>query len=114
MLEKRRSKRIPIDIRLSICDLYKQDASGIHHLEVPIELTNISEHGVGFLSECILPMQYHFHACLQLGASPGYLVKLKIIRCSMLEHGQFAYGCEFVELEESFQASIRQHIRSTE
>ena len=50
MLEKRRSQRIPNEVHLQICDLYRQDASGIHHLEVPLVLTHISEHGVGFIS----------------------------------------------------------------
>ena len=113
MLEKQRSKRIHTDIRLSICDLYKQDASGIHHLEVPIELTNISEHSVGLISECILPMQC-FHACLDLGAVPEFLIKLKVTHCSMLEHARYAYVCEFVELEDSFRTSIRNHMCSRE
>ncbi len=112
MLEKRRSQRIPFDVHLHICDLYRQDASGIHHLEVPLVLIHISEHGVGFISESILPPQYQFHACLTLGTIPGFLVKLKIIHCSAVEHNQYAYVCEFIELEDSFRTSIQKYIKN--
>ncbi len=112
MLEKRRSQRIPTGIHLHICDLYRQDAFGIHHLEVPIVLTDISEHGVGFLSKSILPPQYQFHACLNLGAASGFLVTLDIVRCTAAEQDQYLYGCEFVDLEESLRTSIRQYINA--
>lgn len=112
MLEKRRSQRVPTGIHLHICDLYRQDASGIHHLEVPIVLTHISEHGVGFLSKSILPPQYQFHACLNLGAASGFLVTLNIVRCTAAEQDQYMYGCEFVDLEESFRTSIRRYMNA--
>lgn len=110
MLEKRRSQRIPSEVHLDICDLYRQDANGIYHLEVPLVLTHISEHGVGFISESILPPQYQFHACLTLGAMPGFLVTLNILHCSAVEHSRYAYGCEFVELEDSFRSSIQEYL----
>lgn len=110
MLEKRRSQRIPNEVHLDICDLYRQDACGIYHLEVPLVLTHISEHGVGFISESILPPQYQFHACLTLGAMPGFLVTLKIIHCSAAEHSRYAYGCEFIELEDSFRIAIKAYM----
>ncbi len=108
MLETRRSQRIPIDVHLHICDLYRQDVSGIHHLEVPLVLTHISEHGVGFISESILPPQYRFHACLTLGTMPGFLVTLTVTHCSALDDCRYAYGCEFIELEDSFCTLIRE------
>ncbi|EOS21894.1 hypothetical protein C806_04035 [Lachnospiraceae bacterium 3-1] len=110
MLEKRRSQRIPNEVHLQICDLYRQDASGIHHLEVPLVLTHISEHGVGFISESILPPQYQFHACLTLGSMPGFLVTLKILHFSAMEHDQYAYRCNFIELEDSFRSSIQKYL----
>ncbi|TGY98254.1 hypothetical protein E5329_00285 [Petralouisia muris] len=112
MLEKRRSQRIPSDVQLHICDLYRQDVSGIHHLEVSLVLIHISEHGVGFISESILPPQYQFHACLTLGTIPGFLVTLKIVHCSAVEHNRYAYVCEFIELEDSFRTSIRKYIKT--
>lgn len=113
MLEKRRSQRIPIDVHLHICDLYRQDVSGIHHLEVPLVLTHISEHGVGFISESILPPQCQFHACITLGTMPGFLVTLNIINCSAADHSHYAYDCEFIELEDSFRALIRERFKDS-
>lgn len=113
MLEKRRSQRVPIDVHLHICDLYRQDVSGIHHLEVPLVLTHISEHGVGFISESILPPQCQFHACLTLGTMPGFLVTLNIICCSAADHSHYAYDCEFIELEDSFRTLIRERFKDS-
>ena len=111
MLETRRSQRIPSEVHLDICDLYRQDANGIYHLEVPLVLTHISEHGVGFISESILPPQYQFHACLTLGTMPGILVTLNITHCSATDDSQYAYGCEFIELEDSFCTLIREYFK---
>ena len=112
MLEKRRSQRVPTGIHLHICDLYRQDAAGIHHLEVPIVLTDISEYGVGFVSESILPPQYQFHACLSFGAASGFLFTLNIVRYRATEQDRYVYSCKFVDLEESLRTSIRQYINA--
>lgn len=112
MLEKRKSQRIPLQMNLQICDLYKQDASGIHHLDAPIELTDISEQGIGFVSECILPLQYHFHACLSLDSKKDFLIALKINRCSVMDRDHYYYGCEFIALDDTVRDIIRQYISS--
>lgn len=108
MLEKRRSQRIPLQIELHICNLYKQDSAGIHHLEAPIELTDISEHGIGFISECILPLEYHFHATLSLENGKEFLAAMRIIRCAVLDHTHYSYGCEFIAPDDDLKSTIRQ------
>ena len=47
MIEKRKNQRIPITLHLSISDLYKDDpvVSGIHDLDSPIQLVDISKDG---------------------------------------------------------------------
>jgi len=48
MIEKRKNQRIPITLHLSISDLYKDDpvVSGIHDLDSPIQLVDISKDGM--------------------------------------------------------------------
>lgn len=110
MIEKRKSQRIPFHLAFNICDLYKQDTAGIHQLSSPIELTDISEHGVGFTSECILPLDYHFHATLKTSDETEFSAVLHIIRCAVLDRNRYGYGCEFVSLDEAVRELIRQYV----
>ncbi len=112
MIEKRRSPRAPIHLTLSICDLYKQEVSGIHHLEAPIDVTNISEHGVGFTSECILPLDYYFNASVNFTDKDMSTATLKIIRCDIIDGTHYAYGGEFVNPKPDLLAKIREHVSS--
>lgn len=109
MLEKRRSPRVPLKLNFHICDLYKQDSTDVHHLKAPIVLTDISEHGIGFISECLLPLQYHFKMTLNLEKNKESIVVLKIIRCLAVGHSHYSYGCEFIALDDAVRNRIRQY-----
>ncbi len=111
-MEKRRSPRIPLNANLHICDLYKQDSTDIHHLKAPIMLTDISEHGIGFISECILPLQYHFKMCFHSQTGTECLVVLRIIRCLVVDHARYSYGCEFIALDDNIRERIRQYTKN--
>lgn len=110
MIEKRRSKRAPIHLTLSICDLYKQDTSGIHQLDAPIAVTDISEHGLGFTSECILPLQYYFNASMDYGDGEIFTTHLKIIRCNIIDRECYSYGCELINPKEDVVTKIREYV----
>lgn len=110
MVERRKSKRAPIHLTLSICDLYKQDVSGIHHLEAPIDVTNISEYGIGFTSECILPLDYYFGASITYEDNTVCNATLRIIRCDIIDGTRYAYGGEFIEPETELQKKIQEHV----
>ena len=101
MQEKRRSKRLSAHIKLSISDLFKQNNNGIHGLEAPIEVTDISRHGVAFMSECVLPLDYYFNASVTLNQdTPPLFTVVKIVRCEVLDKEHYLYGCEFTHLAE--------------
>lgn len=113
MIEKRRSPRFPLHLTLSICDLYKQDVSGIHNLDAPIDLSDISEHGLGFTSECILPMNYYFIASLTWEPELAFTATLKILRCNVLDADHYFYGGEFIDLDHHARESIRKYTSLT-
>lgn len=101
MTEKRRSARIPITMHLCISDLYKEDQllSGIHDLDSPIRILDISKTGFSFLSECVLPTGYYFNAHLDLSdCDRTTLTLIKIVRSKAIERDQYLYGCEFTDL----------------
>lgn len=109
MREKRKSMRVLVHITLSICDLYKQADSGIHNLDSPIEVTDISEHGIGFLSECILPLHYYFCADVSIDGHHVIHTILQIIRCSVLDLNTYSYGCRFESLNQEALEIIKSY-----
>ncbi len=110
MIEKRRSSRIPVQLHLSISDIYNQDNSGIHNLESPIEVVDISIHGVGLISECILPLNYYFNASLTIEEEnlTAHAV-VKILRVDVHDKDVYLYGCEFVELNDEAKHLITRY-----
>lgn len=108
MEEKRRSKRFPVHIQLCISDLFKQDTTGIHDLDSPIEVIDISRDGIGFISKCILPVGYYFNAKLDLydSTSPAVFTVVKIVRCESYDMYHYHYGCEFTHPAEDVYALL--------
>lgn len=97
MQEKRRSKRMPIDLFLDISSLFKQDNVKVLDVHAPIEVNNISKKGIGFKTNSILPMGYYFNAKLQLGSNESILYcVVRILREKELSDGYREYGCEFI------------------
>lgn len=110
MIERRKGPRVPIHLTLSICDLYKQDVSGIHYLDSPIEVTDISEYGIGFSSECILPVGYYINASITYEGDRTCTATLRIIRCDIIDETHYFYGGEFVSPKDPLLAGIMEHI----
>ncbi len=98
MDEKRRSKRLQVDLNLNISSLFKQDNIRVDNIDAPIEVINISKDGIGFKSKSILPVDYYFNAKIQLGSEDSSLYcVVKIIRQEAEAGGGiFMYGAEFV------------------
>ncbi len=98
MEEKRKSKRIDVDMSLNISDIFKQDNVRIENIEAPIHVTNISKLGIGFESQATLPVGYYFNTKINLGNSSSSLYTVvRIIRAKAIEDGMY-YGCEFIGL----------------
>ena len=87
MQEKRREKRIPITIKLSVSDLYPEDVNTVIDMSSPIEVTDISAKGIGFLSGAVLPVGFIFIANIELDKSlPQIITDLRIIRSQALQN----------------------------
>ncbi len=97
--EKRADKRLELGLKLSISDLYKEHTNTIMDISSPIEVTDISAKGIGFVSECILPIGYYFIANLELSRDlPQIITDVRIIRSSAIDKTRYQYGCEFVSI----------------
>jgi len=99
MQEKRRSKRMPIQLELVVSKLFKQEAAETVELNKPIHVVDVSRLGIGFVTENDLPVNYYFNAKLELGSPENSLYcVVQIIRKQPKEDGTSVYGCEFVGL----------------
>ena len=97
MQEKRKSKRLPIQLELVVSKLFKQEASATVEINEPIHVVDVSKMGIGFVSKNEFPLNYYFNAKLELGSPDNSLYcVIQIIRKSPKEDGTISYGCEFV------------------
>lgn len=97
MLEKRHSKRFPVDLKLEISSLFKQDNIKVDNIQAPIEVCDISRDGIGFESESVLPLGFYFNSKIQLGDPESCLYSVvKIVRQEAIKDKLFLYGAEFI------------------
>ena len=97
MQDKRRSKRLPIQLELVVSKLFRQEASATIEMNESIRVVDVSKRGIGFVSKNELPLNYYFNARLELGSQENSLYcVVKIIRKNQKEDGTFSYGCEFI------------------
>jgi len=99
MEDKRRFKRIPLKIELTISKLFKQDYEEIPDVNATVEVDNISKSGMGFVSNVELPLNYYFDAKILLPNDNYFYSVLKIIRVEKTEE-KYYIGSEFVGLSE--------------
>lgn len=97
MLEKRKNNRLPLNITLTIEELYKQDDIKLEDLNEEIEVVNISKGGIAFETKDELPIGFYFNSRIRIDDEKSFFSVLKIIRKSKNED-VFNYGCEFVGL----------------
>lgn len=100
MKERRREKRMSINLALEINDLYKQDNVRVTNIKAPIKVLDISKSGIGFSSESKLPLGYYFNAKINLGDKETLRTVVKIIRSQQIDDKKSMYGCEFVGMAE--------------
>lgn len=127
MEEKRRAKRLPLNLYLDVSALFKQDNIKISDMHAPIEVIDISKVGIGFITTGILPVGYYFNARLELnspdpvlGTEASYLnCVVKIVRSQVYKNNQYKYGCEFVGMPlvldyvfENYQEKVEQETKN--
>ena len=99
MQEKRKEKRIPINISLLKSDLYTGDQNTVADISSPIEVTDISAKGLGFISDAVLQPGFTFIANIELDRElPQIITDVRIIRSACIGDERYQYGCEFVSI----------------
>lgn len=105
MYDKRKFKRIPLKIELTISKLFKQDYEEIPDVNATVEVNNISKSGMGFVSNVKLPLNYYFDSKISLPDGNYFYSVLKIIRVEQ-EEEKYYIGSEFIGLSEMLSDKI--------
>ena len=107
--EKRRDKRFPVNMSISISDLYKDGVESIDDLDSSIEITDISSKGIGFISKCVLPIGYYFIANIEVDRNyPQIITDVRIVRSRALDRERYHYGAEFVAISQSVKRMLEE------
>lgn len=111
LFERRRFKRLPINIQLLINKVYKQDNDIIEGIEADVEVFDISKTGIGFISSGKLPLNYYFDTRIELPGNDFFMAVIKIVRIVEKDE-KTIYGAEFVGLAPFLALKIDTYERS--
>lgn len=95
--DRRRHKRLPIELQLEVDEVFKQDYIIIKNLNASVYVFDISKSGIGFISEASLPLGYYFRGRINLGGGDFFQVVIQIVR-AQIKDSRKVYGAEFVGL----------------
>ena len=102
-IENRRSKRIPVGMHLEVSSVFKQNNVHVSNINAPIEVTDISKYGIGFVTKNILPIGFYFDSRLNFEDGRDSInCVVRIVRRKQREDGLTVYGCEFVGMSPVF------------
>jgi hypothetical protein len=96
--DRRRYKRLPIELHLEVDEVFKQDHIIIKNLNASVSVFDISKNGIGFISDASLPLSYYFRGRINLGDNDFFYVVIQIVRAHISENNNKVYGAEFVGL----------------
>ena len=96
--DRRRYKRLPIELYLDVDEIFKQDNVIIKNIGASISVFDISRNGIGFLSEADLPLGYYFRGTINFGNGDFFRVVIQIVRMGGYDGKTKNYGAEFVGL----------------
>ncbi|HHT87679.1 MAG TPA: PilZ domain-containing protein [Clostridiales bacterium] len=110
--ERRRYKRLPIELELEIDEIFKQDNVIVSNIGASISVYDISRSGIGFVSEANLPVGYYFRGNIQFSNGDFFRVVIKIVRSTDTDGNKKVYGAEFVGLAPFLADKVDNYERS--
>lgn len=111
-LERRRYKRLPIELSLEIDEIFKQDNVIVSNIGASISVYDISKSGIGFVSKAILPIGYYFRGNINFNNGDFFRVVIQIVRFGEAEGDMKIYGAEFVGLAPFLADKVDHYERS--
>lgn len=116
--ERRRFRRLPIELRLDITHMFEQSFEAMKRVDAELFVFDISKAGIGFISEAELPINYYFNSKIKLDHENFFYAVLKIVNKRNTEPNGFIYGAEFVGLApfvasriDAYEKTLRERYR---
>lgn len=94
--EKRSAKRMEIDVRIRLSELYNSESDVSRKEELDVEVVNISKHGMAFISRENLNVNSFYDAKMVLWTKEKVDSIIEIVRKEKIDDNQFLYGCKFI------------------
>jgi c-di-GMP-binding flagellar brake protein YcgR len=104
--EKRRSKRIDLNVTMKINTLQNFEYLIPVKSEFEVEVVNISKDGIAFKSPEILLLNTCYNANVVLWTKETFQSLIEIVRMESNDDGNTLYGCRFVGISTSNQFKI--------
>lgn len=100
MEEKRKNKRLDIDVKVEIERIDKDNITTVKYMEV--EVVNISKTGLAFrVPEVEFEVGACFDARIQIWTKETIDTIFKVVRVNKLDDGIYEYGCIFVGMTDT-------------
>lgn len=104
MEEKRRHKRLELDVSIQ---LERLDEEGITTLKyIHVEVTDISRSGLGFKAKKPLEIGSYYDTKIQIWTKEVVDAVIEIVRVEELEDGTYKYGCVFIGMTDTDSLKI--------
>lgn len=109
MNEKRKSKRLDIDVRIKVSELNKgEKADSIKSETMVVSLVNISRDGIGFTSTEELRLSTYFDVEIVLWTKESFKSVIEIVRMEAIDNSdEILYGCRFIGIRPADQLKIQ-------
>lgn len=99
MDERRKHKRLELDVSIQLEKLDKDDVTTLKYIHV--DVTDISRSGIGFISEHELAIGTYYDTKIQIWTKEVIDAVLEIVRCEKTEDNAYKYGCCFVGMTDT-------------
>lgn len=100
MEEKRKHKRLDIDVKVEIERIDEDNITTVKYMEV--DVTNISKTGLAFrIKDVEFGVGACFDAKIQIWTKETIDTVFKVVRVNKMDNGLYEYGCIFVGMTDT-------------
>lgn len=95
-MEKRRHERAPIDIGLTLREIHSAyELRSFSGDKIQAKALDLSATGIGFTADVTLFIGTTYSARIMFRDFNPFIIQLKVVNCTDLDHGIKKYGCCF-------------------
>ncbi|MBE5937475.1 MAG: PilZ domain-containing protein [Lachnospiraceae bacterium] len=110
MEEKRRAKRMDIDVTVKLSQIRNtKNLAGLKTEEFGVELTNVSETGIAFRSSEELKLNTFYDIHMEIWGKKRFDTVIEIVRMENNGDEMTMYGCRFIGLKPADRLDIQIH-----